>query len=487
MYTVIEVKIMLDYTNIQKYRENNRIEAKRALGGLPHSIWESYSAFANTLGGVILLGVEEFKDKSLHPVDLPEPEKLIEEFWNLLNDKKKVSANILSKRNISVQEIDGKNIVIIEVPRAGRFNRPVYIDGNPYGGSYRRNGEGDYRCSQYEVESMLRDAAVITPDSCVIEGMSLDCFDYDIIKSYREEVGRYRPNYVPKDMDRYGFLERIGAAHGGNPTFSGLLMFGKYDFIKSRFPNFSLIYHSYDTSFATADVDFPAITDNRPIVNVYDFYRRIKNALEVKNAKYPISVKYALLEALSNSITNADYFGGCGISMFYGESAVVISNPGGFRINVKDAKSGGVSDPRNSSIIKMLTLIGGGEKMGSGIPEIFSVWRKEGWSEPIISERYHPLRTTLYLPLTKNVGKTGEIHFTSCPENQNERDIKSAYRKSLIIEHLTYSVTADESELCKILYVTKDDLSVLINQLIADGLVVMCKSADNQPTYRLKA
>ena len=79
---------MIDFNNLEKYRENNRIEAKKATGGLPRSIWETYSAFANTLGGIILLGVEERPDKTLHTVDLPDPDRLIKEFWDIVNSRR---------------------------------------------------------------------------------------------------------------------------------------------------------------------------------------------------------------------------------------------------------------------------------------------------------------------------------------------------------------------------------------------------------------
>ena len=93
---------MIDLNRLEEYRENNRIEAKKALGGLPHSIWETYSAFANTLGGVILLGVEEHADKSLHAVDLPDPEKLVKEFWDAVNNPNKASVNVLTSRHVRI-------------------------------------------------------------------------------------------------------------------------------------------------------------------------------------------------------------------------------------------------------------------------------------------------------------------------------------------------------------------------------------------------
>ena len=118
---------MIDFSKIEQYRENNRIEAKKALGGLPRSVWETYSAFANTLGGVILLGVEELPDHSLRPVDLPDPQWLIREFREILNDPRRVSVNILSERSVSIVAVEGKHIVAIEVPRARRYDRPVYL------------------------------------------------------------------------------------------------------------------------------------------------------------------------------------------------------------------------------------------------------------------------------------------------------------------------------------------------------------------------
>lgn len=136
---------MIDLSKLDKHRETDRIEAKRALGGLPESIWETYSAFANTRGGTILLGVEEYGDKSLHPIDIAYPEEMVAEFLVGLNDKKRVSANTLGADDISIELVDGKRIIVIRVPSAEGDDYPVYINGDPINGAYVRIGEADHK------------------------------------------------------------------------------------------------------------------------------------------------------------------------------------------------------------------------------------------------------------------------------------------------------------------------------------------------------
>lgn len=155
---------MLDFDNLEKYQENNQIEAKTALGGFPHSIWETYSAFANTFGGVILLGVKESDTKNFIPVDLPDPEALIEEFWYNVKNPNVVSVNILKEEDVCVHTVHGKHIVVINVPMAEPDDRPVFIENNPLK-SYRRDGEGDVLFSKRAIFGMIRDAMNLAEDN----------------------------------------------------------------------------------------------------------------------------------------------------------------------------------------------------------------------------------------------------------------------------------------------------------------------------------
>ncbi len=357
---------MIDLQNVEKYIENNRIEAKKALGGLPESIWETYSAFANTLGGVILLGVEEYKDTSLHAVDLPDPEGMVEKFWSLVNDKRRVSVNILSAEDVTVEQVGNCRIIAIYVPRAQRGDKPVYIGGDPMLGSYRRGGEGDYRCTPEEISAMLRDAAHKTEDMKPIKNIGKNALKNESINNYKARL-----RTLKKSTDILDSMSSCGA---------GLLMLGKGDEIKKHYPSFSLVYKEEDT-----------VAEGE---NLYEFYCYVCD--RINELTEEPTVRAALCEALANCLVNADYRMG-GIEVCRLGSKITFSNPGAFRIDVERAKKGGISDPRNRGLIRLFSDISAGRGLGGGIPVIFGVWRAQGWTVPTITEEFDPDRITLTL------------------------------------------------------------------------------------------
>ena len=283
---------MIDFSKIEQYRENNRIEAKKALGGLPKSIWETYSAFANTHGGIILLGVEEWADKSLHTVDLPDPDRLIKEFWDIVNNPNKTSVNVLSSKDVFVQEVDGNHIVVINVPRAERSYKPVYVDGNPLC-TYRRNGEGDYRCTKEEYQAIVRDASVKTQDMLVLNEMDLTVFNKESIRSYRQRMRLSRPGHLWEALEDEDFLLKLGAVGIGSdgkkhPTSAGLLMFGnEYDIVREFNAYFLDYQEQYDADTRWTDRIISSSGDWSG--NVYDFYFRVYNKL-IQDIKVPFKM-----------------------------------------------------------------------------------------------------------------------------------------------------------------------------------------------------
>ena len=98
-------------------QEGHQRECKLAAHGLPESIWETYSSFANTEGGTILLGVRE-KDGCFTVQGLTDQQivKYQKDFWNTLNNRQKVSRNVLLNHHVSIVEIDKKRILRIDVP-----------------------------------------------------------------------------------------------------------------------------------------------------------------------------------------------------------------------------------------------------------------------------------------------------------------------------------------------------------------------------------
>ena len=470
---------------------------------MPHSIWETYSAFANTFGGYILLGVVENADKSFSSVPLPSPEKLVVDFWNSVNNHSVVNVNILSDQNVQIVESGGNQIVVIEVPRADRHDKPVYMGVDPFAGTYRRNGEGDYRCTRDEVRAMMRDQADISQDARVMDTMTIDCLDMDTIRRYRQRMDNLPPGHVWSELAVEDFLHCIGAmardADGKLcPTAAGLLMFGHEYEIVREFPHYFLDYQEHDRSAAEDErwTDRIVSSSGDWSGNICDFYFRVYNRI-AQDIKVPFKLEgadriddtplhKALREALANALIHADYYDRRGLVIQKWPDKIRIANPGAFRINVQDALVGGISDPRNESLIKMFNLINVGERAGSGLPSIRTVWQKQGWQEPEIVESFNPDRTTLVLPLAANkvAEKNGDKKVAA--KSGGKSSSIAEQRKNDILQYLTDTPEASSAQIADAIGLQVSRTKMYLTELIADGVVV-AEGNSRARKYRLKS
>jgi predicted HTH transcriptional regulator len=370
----------------------------------------------------------------------------------------------------------------------------VYVDGNPVSGTYRRNGEGDYKCTSEELHAMYRDASVKTQDMLVLNEMEMDVFNSESLRAYRQRMRLSRPGHVWDTLEDEDFLVKMGAAGIGedgkrHPTAAGLLMFGNEFEIVREYPQYFLDYREeYDDTHRWTDRIISSSGDWSG--NVFDFFYRVYNRLQL-NIKVPFTmdgpyrvddtpVHQAIREALANCLVNADYYGRQGLVIINKREAITMSNPGIFRIEIDAAKSGGVSDPRNGAMLKMFNMIDVGERAGSGIPNIFRVWHDQGWSEPTFTQSFDPDRTALSLPLSK-----GDDKKVTIKKDDKRAPAKTNMQKRRIIEYLSNQSEGRVSDLADMLGVSTSRVKKLIYDLIAEDAITAEGSNKNR-IYKLK-
>lgn len=178
---------LFDLAKFDSYKEDNRREVKKAECGLPNSLWDTYSSFANCYGGVIILGVKENEDGSWYTTGLKDAAKLKRNFWNTINNRKKVSLNLLKDDDIEIYSMNNTDdvIMVIYVPIAKREQKPIFINDDLFGGTFRRNWEGDYHCTRLQVKTMLRDQAEETMDMDVLDEADIENLNRDSVRGYR--------------------------------------------------------------------------------------------------------------------------------------------------------------------------------------------------------------------------------------------------------------------------------------------------------------
>ena len=395
-----------DINTLLQVGERISFECKKCENQIPKSVWETYSSFANTVGGIIVLGITEHMEepdqaKRFEITGVNNPTKLKKEFFDTLNSNK-VNRNILIEEDVDIVEYEGHSLLVINIPQVDYRQRPIYINGNMMNGSFKRNYEGDYHCTEDDVKAMIRDANDSGNDSVLMENYTMDDIDTNTLAAYRNRFRTANMDHVWNDYSDKDFLLNMGGyiidrnTHREGLTLAGLLMFGKGLPIRERFDNIRMDYLDMTNLQPDSRWSDRVTYDGRWENNLYNFFMTVQSKL-IKDLKRPFrlegmeriddtAIHKAVREALTNLVIHSDYMITGVLKVEKHDDCFVFSNPGSLKIPVMDIYTGGHSKARNPNMQAMFRMIGFGDNIGSGFPTILNAWKKENWRQPCLVE-----------------------------------------------------------------------------------------------------
>lgn len=475
-----------------QYGEHIHLECKKAESKLPNSLWETYSSFANTDGGVILFGVEE-NPKETDPnkrftfASIQNPTQRLSDFWNTINSDK-VSTNILVDADVGLCNIQGETILWVQVPQANYRQKPVYLNGNPLKFSFKRNHEGDYHCTEDEVKAMLRDASDSGNDGGLLTGYTMEDIDGNSLRNYRIAFEHRNPEHIWNGEDDRTFLRNMGGYATDRATgkewltAAGLLMFGKGVAVRERFDHIRMDFLDESNVQPGSRWSDRLTYDGTWENNLYTFVRLVLPKL-VAGLKRPFRlegmvrvddtpVHRAIREAVVNMMIHSDYLITGVLKIVKTDQGFEFSNPGNLKLPVRAIYEGGHSVARNPRIQTMFRMIGYGDNIGSGFPTILRAWGEENWRKPDLweNEELHQVELKLWMislmpracteQLTRQFGQA----YLSLPKEQQ-----------LILATAQLEQGVTNARLQSILNLHSTDIGHILAGLVEQGLLISDK------------
>ena len=399
-------KVQELYSRKEEWKEGWELEFKSAKGGLPKDLWESYSAFANTDGGLIILGVAD--DGVIEGVK--KPQQRIKEFIDTANNPSKCNLNMCcSDELIAVVPLADKEVVAFQIPRADCSDRPITVNNI----GYIRYGESDKRCTARDLDKLNSERLIVirddySEDDAIIEGTTIDDVDRETLRLYRNELRNYQSFDPWASQNDDEFLRTINAyredikERKSGLTLAGLLMFGTAQSLDRWKPSLQLDYQEYgdNPTIATGWID-RVTNDITWSCNLYRFYSVVFPKLKI-GIKMPFVLNsdmrredkrpahLAIKEALANSLIHAAYRGECSIKITKHPSGLIFENTGSLLLRKEQILKGGLSRCRNKRIQNLFRLIGVVDKAGTGVGKIMNGWLEECICPPTITTERNP-------------------------------------------------------------------------------------------------
>jgi len=235
---------------------------------------------------------------------------------------------------------------------------------------------------------------------------------------------------------------------------------------------------------------------------LFDFffhaYHRLRSAFPVPfqlsqdgSREDEVPMHKALREMIVNTLAHSDYYGQKGVVIVRRPDSLSFANPGDMRPGLKTTLSGGTSDARNATIMKMFGLLDFGERAGSGIPDLFDICNSELGTQPDYDVTYAPARTTLTIDTSKmahterTIKADDKVIMDDNDKADDKRTIKTDDKRTIIIEYIHRNGEVKTEDLVKLLSSSTTRIKMLLYQLVDEGILVSCGGNRNR-TYKLK-
>ena len=385
--------------------ETNMIEIKKAKGGVPENLYDTFSSFSNTSGGIILFGIDEKNHYEVCGISNPDlfQKKITEQSLLMVPEVRPV---------ITFCEYQGKIVACAEIPEIDVFLKPCYYSGKgKMKGSYIRVGDADLPMTDYEIYSFDAFKYTIEDELRFKDRIGKEIFNDIALNAYLDKIVSLKPNLMNLDKDTILKINGI-IDKDLNPTLCGILNFSKYPQVFS--PNLDIVAVRCSTDeYGLKNEDGVRFLDNKRLDGTLQEMLRLALSFVMNNTKkatrinengmredileYPL---IAVREVILNALVHRDYSihtENEPIHITLYDDRMEVINPGGLygRTTLENLGKfhGNIRNPFIASILENLEV---SENRSSGIPTIISEMKKAGLKAPKFENLRGYFKVTLY-------------------------------------------------------------------------------------------
>ena len=373
-----EIKTLIQHGSGERVAFVHERSAKAALA-------ETLLAFANTRGGVAVLGIT----RAGAVRGLRNPETEIEK---ALSAALQITPPLVLPIPVSAQ-IDGRVVVTVEVP-----------DGLPHVYSLQdrylcRDGAKNQAMKAAQVQELMVQRGVLALEAQVAAAATLEDLDWSQANIYANRLPGFQELEVQEILRRRGCI----ASEDGTqrPTIAGMLLFGRLPVPETTHASITAVRYAGTTPgdvFSREDIEGPLAAQIRRAEAFLLTHTTQRVSLEgLAREDEPAYPREVLREVIVNAVAHRDYaVRGESIQVFVFSDRIEIYSPGRLPGHVTIENMVRERFSRNPVIVQVLSDLGFVERLGYGIDRMLLLLEQEGYRPPRFEETSAGFRVTLY-------------------------------------------------------------------------------------------